>query len=234
MVKILFSVLALLFLSPDFVLGDIVAEGYVDVMTSCPITPQIWEIEQKPEASGVYKGNNLYRKTGSALFAIGEKIKIEGVLVDSNCVPIDGAVVTIWQRNAKGAYQFDGYNKEDDKYSDQKNKDSNFTGSGMSITDNLGRYAFWTIVPKVEASRAPYINFSIYHVDFLDFRTQMFFPDHGDYNKDSVLTKYTNTRDRNLLVAKKIESKDRKQEKELEGIYQFNITLEGQIKYKNY
>ena len=197
MVKILFSVLALLFLSPDFVLGDIVAEGYVDVMTSCPITPQIWEIEQKPEASGVYKGNNLYRKTGSALFAIGEKIKIEGVLVDSNCVPIDGAVVTIWQRNAKGAYQFDGYNKEDDKYSDQKNKDSNFTGSGMSITDNLGRYAFWTIVPK-------------------------------------VLTKYTNTRDRNLLVAKKIESKDRKQEKELEGIYQFNITLEGQIKYKNY
>ncbi len=192
------------------------------MITNCEITPTIWELKSPPE---IAKSNNLRRKTGASEFAKGDFITLEGKVTDSNCVPIEGVVVEIWQANSFGINQHDEgvYDKID----------KNFESTGMSITDNLGNYKFLSIFPAPSSGkRAPHINFRLRHKDFMPVETEMFFENQFANGHDFNLIKQVDMPKRYLLVAKG--EKINKNSSE-EGIkYRFDITLEGKSKYKTY
>jgi protocatechuate 3,4-dioxygenase beta subunit len=122
--------------------------------------------------------NNLAKKVGSFYRAFGEIIFIQGTISDSFGVPIEGAIIEIWQTNAAGKYHtlLEPNSEYIDKY---------FSMSGRAITDNLGNYHFITIMPGANPGRAPHINFNIYHPKFGRLETEMYFEKHpynsGDY-----------------------------------------------------
>lgn len=128
--------------------------------TKCTKTPESYDLENKPEEFNL--SNNLRRKAGSADIAKGELIYIRGKVTDINCVPVQNAVVFIWQADANGIYQ-----------KDASNADSNFLGSGKYITNNLGYYDFITVIPGNYQN----INFLVQHPDFIELQTKMFFSD---------------------------------------------------------
>ena len=149
-------------------------------------------------------------------------INIVGRVTDSNCIPITGAVVRIWQANAFGVY-------EDDP-SVFNNKDPNFVGSGSITTDNLGNYSFFTVMPAANGKRAPHIKFSVYYQGLKAIETEMFFPDQYLTSKDEVFKSQLNAKNRKFLLAKLL----RYDSMNNADIYEFNITLEGKLNYKQH
>ena len=185
-------------------------------LSECYQTPEIWELGILPKT---YHTNNLTRKTGAAVFAKGTFIKITGKILDDNCVPVSGAKVRIWQANANGVYEFLKGNNE--------LKDKNFTGSGISITDNLGRYVFYTVYPGKPENRVPHVMFKVQHDNFQQLETEMFFPEEKN-NTDPILKNNVSKDKIHFLIAKY------KKNELGYKVYQFNITLRGFNNYKEY
>ncbi|MCE3254947.1 MAG: pcaH [Rickettsiaceae bacterium] len=168
--------------------------------------------------------NNLVQKTGSFYGAFGELLFVQGTITDSFGLPIEGAIVDIWQTNSAGKYQ----TLLDDS-SDLKDK--NFNMSGRSITDNLGNYYFITIVPGFYLNRAPHINFNIYHPKFGKLETEMYFENHPRNQLDYQYLSYSED-ERKLLTAKVRLTNifDAKSTK----IASFNIVMKGVHQYKSF
>src|SRR5260370_560123 len=70
--------------------------------------------------------------------ARGEKIVVEGQVLDGDGASCDDAIVEIWQANAAGRYAH-----PEDTPADEHD-DPNFTGFGRALTDAGGRYRFTT------------------------------------------------------------------------------------------
>ncbi|MDX2082829.1 MAG: protocatechuate 3,4-dioxygenase [Rickettsiales bacterium] len=168
--------------------------------------------------------NNLIKKVGSFYRAFGEVIFVKGTITDSFGVPIEGAVVEIWQTNAAGKYH--SLLDPDSEYIDQ-----NFNMSGRAITDNIGVYDFITIMPGANPGRAPHINMNIYHPKFGKLQTEMYFEDHPYNASDYQYLSYS-LEDQKLLTAKVRRSnfKDKNSIK----ICTFNIVMRGIQQYKSY
>ncbi len=168
--------------------------------------------------------NNLAKKPGSFYRAFGEIIFVKGTIVDSFGVPIEGAVVEIWQTNAAGKYHtlLDPDSEFVDKY---------FSMSGRAITDNMGQYDFITIMPGSNPGRAPHINMNIYQEKFGKLETEMYFEDHP-YNEGDYQYLAYNLEDRKLLTAKVRRSNFN--DKSSIKICTFNIVMRGVHQYKAY
>lgn len=168
--------------------------------------------------------NNLAKKAGSFYRAYGEIIFVKGIITDSFGVPVEGAVVEIWQANAAGKYHtlLDDDSEYVDKY---------FSMSGRAITDNLGQYDFITIMPGSNPGRAPHINMNIYHEKFGKLETEMYFEDHP-YNKGDYQYMAYNVEDRKLLTAKVRRSNFN--DKNSIKICTFNVVMRGVHQYKQY
>jgi len=168
--------------------------------------------------------NNLAKKAGSFYRAFGEIIFVKGAIIDSFGVPIEGAVVEIWQTNAAGKYHtlLDPDSEFVDKY---------FNMSGRAITDNLGQYDFITIMPGSNPGRAPHINMNIYHEKFGKIETEMYFEDHP-YNENDYQYLAYNPQERKLLTAKVRRSNFN--DKNSIKICSFNIVMRGVHQYKAY
>lgn len=199
-------------------------EKVLDVI-NCPITPEVEDNMQVPQ---IYKTNNLRKKVGYASFAKGQFIRITGIITDSFCVPIKNATIQIWHTDANGKYKSipdDGYLNDSLLYSKQNERftildnddiaDENFTGSGSTISDNLGRFTFLSIMP---GENKPIVNFRVIHKDFNNLKTIMYFTQDPNINQS--------------LVAKKLGYIETDQYKE--DVYQCNITINGKNKYTNY
>jgi protocatechuate 3,4-dioxygenase, beta subunit len=165
--------------------------------------------------------------------AKGEPIYIIGQVVDENCVPISGTAIEMWQANAYGKYHH-----EDDK--SDKLRDENFTGSGITRTDNLGQFKFITIFPgQPKPDMAPRVHFKVFHSDFNNGKplmTEMYFPEQPGNESDSVLQSnqdmYTA-----LLASTRYEGKDgsyKVERAEGDVVYFFTITLKGANKFRKY
>ena len=135
------------------------------------LTPEIKEPQRYIIPQNFAHTNNLRRKIGSPFFAKGRFLYIEGFVFDVVGVPVENAVVKIWQANHFGYYNHLVVNKEDySKY------DIDFEGTGTCITDANGHYSFFTIIPGYYGDNAPHINFIVEHDEFDRLETMMFFP----------------------------------------------------------
>lgn len=166
--------------------------------------------------------NNLVQKTGSFYAAFGEILYLQGTVTDSFGLPIENAIVEIWQTNSAGKYQTLLEDNSD-------LSDKNFSMSGRSITDNMGNYFFITIVPGFYLNRAPHINVNVYHEKFGKLETEMYLEGHPKNETDYEYLSYSDE-DREALTAKVRLSNmyDSRSTK----IATFDIVLKGVHQYK--
>lgn len=152
--------------------------------------------------------------------ARGEKIRVEGQILDGDRAPVFDAFLEIWQANAAGRYAH---------HEDQQDKefDPKFRGFGRVFTDADGRYGFTTIRPGRVAGRgnalqAPHINVAIFARGLLkQLTTRIYFADQSAANEaDPVLTAIDDAAIRRTLLAAPIAGAI--------PTYRFDIVLQGE------
>ena len=120
---------------------------------------------------------------------LGERIVIEGRVLDGAGRPVGGTLVEIWQANAGGRYRHDG-----DRH--PAPLDPNFSGAGRCVTDADGRWRFVTVKPGAypwknhhNAWRPAHIHFSVFGRAFTQrLITQMYFPGDPLFTFDPILS----------------------------------------------
>jgi protocatechuate 3,4-dioxygenase, beta subunit len=133
---------------------------------------------------------------------LGERIIVQGRVLDEDGRPIPQTLVEVWQANAAGRYahRVDAHPAP---------LDPNFSGGGRTITDDQGRYRFVTIRPGAypwrnhdNAWRPAHIHFSLFGTSFLSrLVTQMYFPGDPLMPADPVLNSIPDANARQRLVA---------------------------------
>ena len=132
----------------------------------------------------------------------GERIIVQGRVLDEDGRPIPNTLVEVWQANAAGRYA----HRVDDHPAPL---DPNFSGAGRTLTDDQGRYRFVTIKPGAypwlnhpNAWRPAHIHFSLFGTSFLSrLITQMYFPGDPLMPYDPILNSIPDERARRRLVA---------------------------------
>jgi protocatechuate 3,4-dioxygenase, beta subunit len=144
--------------------------------------------------------NDLTRQHASE--PLGERIIVQGRVLDEDGRPIPQTLVEVWQANAAGRYA----HRVDDHPAPL---DPNFSGAGRTVTDEEGRYRFVTIRPGAypwrnhpNAWRPAHIHFSLFGTGFLSrLITQMYFPGDPLMPIDPVLNSIPDERARLRLVS---------------------------------
>jgi protocatechuate 3,4-dioxygenase, alpha subunit len=129
----------------------------------------------------------------------GERIRIEGRVLDGDGTPVPDAIVEIWQANAHGRY-----NHPLDRRAAPL--DPAFTGFGRSGTDEEGGYWFETIKPgpvpfEDDATQAPHISVMVAARGLLNhLTTRLYFADEPANAADPVLSRVPSDRRSTLLA----------------------------------
>ena len=97
---------------------------------------------------------------------IGERIVIEGRVLDEDERPVAETLVEIWQANAAGRYAH-----AQDTHAAPL--DPNFSGAGRMLTDTNGRFRFMTIKPGAYPWRNHENAWRPPHVHFFGLRSQL-------------------------------------------------------------
>ncbi len=148
----------------------------------------------------------------------GERIRIEGHVLDGDGVPVPDAMVEIWQANAHGRY-----NHPADRGSAAL--DPSFLGFGRSGTAEDGSYWFETIKPgpvpfNGERMQAPHICVTVFARGLLNHLvTRLYFEDEPSNASDPVLQSVPADRRATLLA--------RRQQEGNMTVYRFDIILQG-------
>ncbi len=148
----------------------------------------------------------------------GERIRIEGHVLDGDGVPVPDAMVEIWQANAHGRY-----NHPADRGSAAL--DPSFLGFGRSGTAEDGSYWFETIKPgpvpfNGERMQAPHICVTVFARGLLNHLvTRLYFEDDPSNASDPVLQSVPADRRATLLA--------RRQQEGNMTVYHFDIILQG-------
>jgi protocatechuate 3,4-dioxygenase, alpha subunit len=135
--------------------------------------------------------------------AKGERIVIEGRVVDGDGAAVPDAVIEVWQANAAGRYAH-----PDDRQSD-KPLDPNFRGFGRCGTDAEGHFRFTTVKPGPVPGRgnrlqAPHINVLLFSRGLLiHLHTRIYFDGEAANAADPLLSSIEDAAVRNTLVARR-------------------------------
>ena len=134
--------------------------------------------------------------------ATGEKIYIEGRVLDGNRAPVADALLEIWQANAVGRYD----HPEDTQ---DKPLDPKFRGFGRASTGADGSYRFTTIRPgpvpgRGNTMQAPHINLTVFARGLLNrLVTRIYFADEPSNATDPVLSAIEDPMARRTLLAER-------------------------------
>jgi len=148
----------------------------------------------------------------------GNKIVVQGKVLDSKCRPVAGAKVQLWQANSHGRYR----HKRDDGNSNLI--DPGFTGSAQVITNKAGQYLFKTIMPGTYDAapgwtRPAHLHFKVIQKEYEELVTQMYFAGGAHQSLDPILGRVPD-KDRSKLIVKfKI---DKKKQIKI-GIFNFEL-----------
>jgi protocatechuate 3,4-dioxygenase alpha subunit len=147
----------------------------------------------------------------------GQRVVIEGQVLDGDGAPVPDALLELWQANAAGRYDH-----PDDTQSD-KPLDPNFLGYGRVASDAQGRFKFTTIKPgpvpgRGNALQAPHIGVAFFARGLLrQLYTRIYFADEPGNASDPLLAAIEDESVRNTLIARRGEG----------GVYRFDIILQG-------
>ena len=131
----------------------------------------------------------------------GERIRIEGRVIDGDGAPTPDAMVEIWQANAHGRYHHPADARD-------VPVDPSFTGFGRSGTDEEGRFWFETVRPgrvpfEGDTWQAPHILVTVFAAGLLRrVITRIYFPDEPSNEADPVLATVEDASARETLFAR--------------------------------
>lgn len=148
--------------------------------------------------------------------APGDRIRVEGLVIDGTGAPVKDVMIEVWQADAAGIYP----HPEDPRHGDCA---PGFRGWGRVITDfDTGLWAFETVRPGATSGRngrrqAPHINLWIVSRGInIGLNTRMYFEDE-DNSADPVLNLIEQVDRRATLIARRTAP----------GQYRFDIRLQG-------
>ncbi|WP_343211949.1 protocatechuate 3,4-dioxygenase subunit alpha (plasmid) [Aliisedimentitalea scapharcae] len=152
--------------------------------------------------------------------ATGERIRVEGLVIDGTGSPIKDVLLEAWQANADGIYAHPEHPGD---------VEDGFRGWGRVITDfDTGEWGFDTVKPGCVPGRsgtmmAPHINLWIVARGInVGLNTRLYFEDEAEANAaDPVINLIEWERRRATLIAKRSERND-------QVVYRFDIQLQGQ------
>jgi protocatechuate 3,4-dioxygenase, alpha subunit len=153
--------------------------------------------------------------------AKGEKIRIEGRILDGEGAVCPDAFLEIWQADSSGKYD----HPEDTQ---DKKADAKFRGFGRASADVQGVYRFTTIKPGQvpgpgNTLQAPHINVTVFARGLLKHLvTRIYFADHAEANEaDPLLSSIDDPAVRRTIIAEKTNGA---------GIptYRFDVILQGE------
>jgi len=132
---------------------------------------------------------------------LGERITVQGRLLDSWGRPVPNQLIEVWQANSAGRY----IHQRDQHPAPL---DPNFTGAGRAVTNANGEYRFTTIKPgpypwrnHANAWRPAHIHFSVFGSSFTQrLVTQMYFPGDPLFALDPIYNSIPLQHDRERLV----------------------------------
>jgi protocatechuate 3,4-dioxygenase, alpha subunit len=145
----------------------------------------------------------------------GERVRIEGRVLDADGKPVNDAAVEIWQANSHGKYA----SPEDVQ---DKPLEKGFRGYGRSLTDDAGAFRFRTVkpgpVPGPDGKlQAPHITVTIFMRGLLkQLQTRIYFPDEPANAGDAVLKLVPAERRATLIAARRSD-----------GVLEWNVLLQG-------
>jgi protocatechuate 3,4-dioxygenase alpha subunit len=151
--------------------------------------------------------------------AAGERIRIEGLVIDGTGSPIKDVMLEAWQANAAGRHA----------HPEGGEVEPGFRGWGRVITDfETGQWGFDTIKPGAVPGRsgtmmAPHINLWIVARGInLGLNTRLYFDDEAEANAaDPVLNAIEWERRRTTLIAARSEQGG-------QVVYRFDIRIQGE------
>lgn len=162
--------------------------------------------------------HDLTAPPGASGLPEGEIIHVTGQLTDQACRPIKGAMVEIWQANARGRYTHL-------RDPNPAPKDPNFLGFGEAVTDDNGIYSFKTIKPGgypigPSLIRPPHIHFKLTSGLNLPLTTQMYFAGEAHNQDDVILRMVPRAEQKRVII-----EPTRHPESNAENVYRFNLTM---------
>lgn len=151
--------------------------------------------------------------------AEGERIRIEGLVIDGTGSPVKDVLLEAWQANAAGIYAHPEHPGE---------VEEGFRGWGRVITDfDSGEWGFETVKPGAVMGRngqmmAPHINLWIVARGInVGLNTRLYFDDEAEANAaDPVINVIEWEKRRKTLIAKR-------SERDGQAVYRFDIHLQG-------
>ena len=152
--------------------------------------------------------------------AKGERIRVEGVVIDGTGSPIKDVLIEAWQANADGHYAHpEGGGPVED----------GFRGWGRIISDfSTGLFSFETVKPGVIPGRggrpmAPHLNLWIVARGInIGLNTRMYFDDEAEANAEDPVINLIEQADRRKTLIATREDRDGK------PVYRFDIRLQGE------
>jgi protocatechuate 3,4-dioxygenase, alpha subunit len=149
--------------------------------------------------------------------AAGERVTIEGRVLDADGVGVPDAVIELWQANSRGKYA----HPEDPR---DEPVEAVFQGFGRIPTDEDGKFRFTTIQPGAVPGpdgklQAPHIAISIFMRGLLRrVVTRIYFPDEPGNAGDFALGLVEAAR-RGTLIARKVPGMD--------GLLKWDVIMQG-------
>jgi protocatechuate 3,4-dioxygenase beta subunit len=133
---------------------------------------------------------------------LGERIIVQGRVLDGDGRPVRRTLVELWQANAAGRYAVPG-----DRH--PAPLDPNFTGAGRCLTDDEGGYRFVTVKPGAypwrnheNAWRPAHLHFSLFGPSFSTrLVTQMYFPGDPLFAHDPIMNSVRDAAARQRMVS---------------------------------
>jgi protocatechuate 3,4-dioxygenase alpha subunit len=163
------------------------------------------------------KGDEILVPEGYA----GDRIVIEGVVLDGDRKHIEDALLEIWQANTAGRYRHPDDNRD-------LALDDGFTGFGRTVSDfETGAYRFETVkpgpVPDAEgAFQAPHVSLMVQGRGMLNpVFTRIYFSDEEEANQDDLTLRRVPAGRRDTLIAQLVDDVDTK-------VYRFDIRFQGE------
>jgi protocatechuate 3,4-dioxygenase alpha subunit len=144
----------------------------------------------------------------------GERVRIEGRVLDADGKPVNDAAVEVWQANSHGRYA----HPEDTR---DLPLEASFRGYGRSLTDADGAFRFRTIKPgRVPGHdgklQAPHLVVTLFMRGLLkQLVTRLYFPDEKANAEDPILARVPAERRPTLIARRKGD------------VLEWNVVLQG-------
>ena len=152
---------------------------------------------------------------------VGERIVIEGRVLDGDGMPVPDALIELWQANAAGRYA------QPDDQQTEKPLDPRFRGFGRCATDAEGRFRVTTIRPgpvpgRGNSLQAPHINVVFFSRGLLKhLHTRIYFEGEPANATDPLLSSIEDAAVRGTLLARREGSGS-------PAHYRFDIIMQGE------